>query len=167
MNGLDTLNTAKEQLRAGLEKGTVCECCKRYAKIYKRKLNKMMVEGLILMYRHQVKTGQHWIHAENFFKEQNCKAQVRGDFPKLKHWGLIEQREKTKESMIYTQGYYRVTGAGEDFIMGRILQPSYANIFDDTLLGMSNDMISVQTALKRPFKPEELFEPAKLQRQLL
>lgn len=53
MNGLDTLNTAREEFRAGLEKGTKCPCCKRYAKIYNRKLTPAMVEGLIMFYAYR------------------------------------------------------------------------------------------------------------------
>lgn len=159
MKGLDTINTAKQFFRDGLRKGIVCPCCNRFAKIYSRKLNNAMAIGLAMFYDKTTSSGQVWIHMERFFKGENCKATIRGDFTKLRYWELIELNSEKA-------GFYRITQKGIDFLNNKIKIPKSALIYNDEVLGFSEKQVSVNDVVKEFFDFEVLMKSVTTQRKL-
>jgi len=100
---------------------------------------------------------QKWLHVENHLREvPNTPASLRGDFPKLKHWGLIEQRPGTRPDGSNRAGYWRITKKGIDFLNSNIQVEKYATIFDGNLIRMSNDKIWVVDCLNVKFDYSKL-----------
>lgn len=146
------LEEAKQLLRDNWQEGIECPCCRQYVKLYKRKLNSAMAYVLVMMDR--APTG--YFHVENWLKTQNTPASLRGDFPKLHYWGLIEAKEATREDGSPRVGYYRITEKGRKFVHGLIEVPARAQLFNQKFYGYDGDPISIKQALGDKFNYEEL-----------
>jgi len=153
---MKSLSEAKKELGTKLKEGTTCPCCGQYAKIYRRKLSSAMACGLIKMYRlHKL----DWFHAEDSFKTcTGLPSSIRGDFSKLRHWGLIEKREKNDDPDKKDSGYYHVTQKGADFALGFIKVPSHVLLYNTTCLGLDGNRIEILTALRNKFSYKDLME---------
>lgn len=148
-----TLVEAKKHLRANWERGVECPCCGQFVKLYKRKLTSAMAYVLILMSR---RSGTDYFHVENWLKTENTPASLRGDFPKLRYWGLIEAQAGKRSDGSSRLGFYRITQAGRDFVAGNSTIPSHAHLFNQKFLGLTGDLIDIRTALESKFSYDEL-----------
>jgi len=137
MNGT-TLEDARERLFEKMaDKGAKCPCCDRFAKIYKRPLNKTMVAGL------------RWINSAK--KDDDGFVSVAASAPAwllrtnqhtiLKNWGLVEQarNEDPKKS---DSGRWKVTDKGKRFLVGWRIR-KYALLYNDDCLGLEGPEISI------------------------
>ena len=95
---METIQQAKDYLRENWEDGAKCPCCNQTVKLYKRKLNSSMALGLIMIsLKHNGVNTSNWFHLENYFKDLPVHSTVRGDIPKLRHWGLIESFNRIRK----------------------------------------------------------------------
>ena len=72
-----------------------------------------------------------------------------GDTAKLRYWGLAEADPDTP-------GVLRVTADGEQWVLGKITVLSHAEVYNDRLLGLTGDPLSIRAALGSHFDYEEL-----------
>ena len=155
----DTIAEGKAFLRENAEKGTECPCCGQFVKIYRRKLNSAMACALVYLYKRENREADEgWIHVENYLKSQNIPASIRGDFPKLRYWGLIEQFEGQREDGSTRVGLYRITEKGELFVEGQLAVNKYILLYNQKLLGRDGDATTIQDALGDKFNYEELMK---------
>ena len=56
---MNTIAEAKQYLRKNFKEGTVCPCCDKYVKAYKRKLNSGIARALIIMYKLGAYNGKY------------------------------------------------------------------------------------------------------------
>ena len=113
------------------------------AKVYRRRLNAGMARSLILMYR---AAGTDWQHIPT--------TTVGGsrEEGKLRYWGLVEDGGHTPPGGP-RPGVWRVTEAGESFVLGHLKVPAHALVYDSKLLELdaSRGEITIRDALADHF----------------
>lgn len=145
----DTLAEARRQVEHGRADGVTCPCCGQFAKTYRRKLNSSMAYALLVIARRT----DDWFHLFDFLAKQRVKA---SDAPSLRHWGLIEEKGEGKDDGNPRAGFYRVTELGRAFAGGRASVPRHMLIYNDQLLGFSEERIAIREALGDRFDYDEL-----------
>ena len=116
-----------------LKNGEVCPHCFRKVTANATRLSKPHAIALINMY----KNGQDQYHYYN-------DVQVRGNnsMSKLKYYGLIS-KQKNEDPRVKSSGMYRLTHKGIEFILGNITIPEKVFIYNDTVLGFSEEHIKI------------------------
>lgn len=159
-----TVREVRDQMRPLLKEGTTCPCCLQNCQIYDRPLTSAMCYVLILIHQ-RTQTLEHngatniYIHIENHLKAlSDVPASIRGDFPKLRFWGLIEAMEGEREDKNPSNGYYRITEFGKRFVDLKERVSPVVRLYNNKSLGFKKDMkpISIVDALKKKFKYNEL-----------
>jgi len=153
-----TLEEARRALLAEIREGTVCPCCERIAKVYKRKLNSSMARTMITFYRHSRKKPG-WFHVlREFVFEKAGPRYVCGDYSKLIYWGLIEERGDQQEDGNPHSGYFRITQRGVDFVEGRVRIARFVFLYNDRQVDVGEDPgdTDVHEALGDKFDYNEL-----------
>jgi len=150
-----SLAEAKQHLRDNWEKGTTCPCCHQRVQLYSRKLTSSMVYGLWLV-RNTIYSNDGYFHAENLFKNITCPSSVRGDFPKLRFWGFIEQKMPNVSEVSTSNGVYKITDKGLEFLKGEMLVPDAVLIYNNKFIGFSDKQTNLAGALKNKFNVNEL-----------
>lgn len=146
-----SLRQAKHEINAA--KGSVCPCCGQYVKVYRRKITSAMAYGLIVLYKQR---KQQWTHIETFFKNEDVPASIRGDFPKLRFWDLIEKRRGDTDDGNPNNGYYRLTEYGVAFVQGKELAAKYVTIQNNQLLNVGDELVDIKHCLDERFNYKEL-----------
>jgi len=137
-----TLIEAKKFLRDNYKKGTICPCCAQPVKMYRRPITSAMAVGLITLYREK---GVELTHVEDFFKL--CKelpSSIRGDFPKLRYWDIIQIVSEQ-------DGYYKITKKGERFVKGMESVQSHVLLYNNKSYGLDGNLITINECLKNKF----------------
>ncbi len=149
-----TLEGARTTFRSQLEGGAPvrCPCCKRNARIYRRRLNSGMARVLIRMVQIHRQPSDLWIHIHDIF---GGFGQKHRDWPLLKLWGLVEPRTK-KTRTENARGWWRVTELGRAFVADRTRAPAYVFVFDGEKMGSSDEVVSIREALGTKFDYREL-----------
>lgn len=152
-----SLAEARAWLRQHVLEGAICPCCELPAKIYKRKLNSSMAYVLILMTREYALNGGSYMHVPSMLNRKGLKpkvaASLRGDYAKLRYWGLIEEDKQPKkrhgeDKGKKTNGYWRPTPDGLAFARGETRVASHAIIYGGTCIELTEDSrVSIQAAL--------------------
>lgn len=145
-----TLGEVRALLRNKWKEGCSCAACGQHVQIYSRPITSSMAIGLILLYK-SLDHILEWIHAEDFFKKQNIPSSIRGDFSKLRFWGLIE-------SHLHTDGYYRITEKGINFVIGLVKVEANVLLYNNTCYGFKGEYKSIQDCLKKKFDYELLMK---------
>lgn len=151
-----TLVEAKEYLRSNFAKGCICPACGGSVKKYFRPLTSAMGLSLFLIYDSQQKSEQDYIHVESMLKESQCSSSARGDFPKLRFWGLIEAKEGKRDDDSPRNGFYRITERGKDFLIGNININSHVILYNNKVLGFSDKLVNITEVMKNKFNFSEL-----------
>lgn len=132
-----TLDDAKQTLRAGWERGVDCPCCGQFVKLYRRKLNSSMAYALIMIARHDRRRPGEFFHVPAWLDALAVPSAVaRGDFAKLRFWGLIEPQPDTRRADGSKRaGFWRITPLGRDFAAGRVSVPSHVYLYNQKPIG--------------------------------
>lgn len=101
-----------------LRKGMTCPCCGQFAKIYKRRLDSSMVNGLRTMFE---------CFGRQPFSVNDLLASSR-EAGKLAYWHLVDAGE--------TRGTWRVSPLGEKFLHGEASVSSHVEVYNGTPLRM-------------------------------
>ena len=169
-NSNATVKEIKEYLSESMRNGeaTICPCCNRIVKLYKRPITSSMAYGLILIdkfygkyvdefYGQYEDINKSWFHLENFFKEMDdIPYSVRGDMPKWVYWGCLERAEDHKEDGNPDCGMYRFTKTGRKFVYREIQLRKYVEIYNKVAYGFKGPMIDIGEALRNKFNYSEL-----------
>jgi hypothetical protein len=164
-----SLEDAKKWLRARFGKGAACPCCGQFVKLYKRPFNKSMAYVLLLIARYyrriEVKSDE-WLHVPSYIAEvavgnPRRAAAVRGDWAKLKFWGLIEEKPETRADGSPRVGYWRLTQLGRQFINREVKVSSHVYIYNgEPLQRTVDEQITIDDALTTEFSYSEIMEAA-------
>ena len=136
-------------------KGSTCPCCSRFGKVYKRKFNSSMAAVLVLIYRFR---SRGYVHAQTLINSTSnaaVAAAIRGDFAKLRYWGLILDRPQTLEDKKHS-GFWTITPEGCEFVLGQSRVKEYVFIYNTKALGFDGHDINIHQALKKRFSYTEI-----------
>jgi hypothetical protein len=152
----EKLQEAKDWVQHNLRVGARCPCCGQYCKLYRRKLNSTMCYALLLIY-HASRAGSGWIHVPEFMVRTKADSTIAGgDVQKLRYWGLLERQKDRREDGSDRVGFYRITEVGKKFVEGKLAVPKYVYLYNQLLLRLSEEMVTVQEALGDRFSYDEL-----------
>lgn len=154
---MELLSEAETYVQTNLSEGVICPCCKQYAKTYNRKLNSSMVIALLEIYKAHKKNGFEHFHVEDYFKSlPHLSSSIRGDFPKLRHWNLIHDKDEVRDDKSTRNGYYMISGLGIRFLRNQITVPSHMFIYNNEVIGVSDKLVTFKECLASKFNYEEL-----------
>lgn len=157
-----TLSEIQTLLNAHFKKGEKVDCpaCGQLVLRYERPITSSMVLVLFLLYKHRYEHGDEFVHVPTLIERSGYPAQmraaIRGDWAKLKYWQMIKAKDETREDGSARNGFWKITSVGQRFIQAQSKVPKFAYIFDHHLYGMSDELIDVETCLRRKFSYEEL-----------
>lgn len=116
-----SLTDAKDKtfLDARRPKGTHCPLCTHFVKVYPRKLNSGMAYTLMNLYHWDKYHTNEFIHLQRYCSTQYNHA--AGDRGKLVWWGMIEKSDAPPEKGEKSNGLYRMTQKGRDFVERKFL----------------------------------------------
>jgi len=163
-----SLEDAKKWLRVRFGKGATCPCCQQFVKLYKRPFNKSMAYVLLLIARYyrRVPRPDEWLHVPSYIAEvavgnPRRAAAVRGDWAKLKFWGLIEEKPDVRADGSPRIGYWRLTPLGQKFVDREVKVPSHVYIYNGEALQRAVDeQITIDDALGTEFSYSEIMGEA-------
>lgn len=162
-----SLEDAKKWLRTRFTKGATCPCCNQFVKLYKRKFNKSMAYVLLLIESYF--RGDHveeWLHVPSYIAEMVADhprraAAVRGDWAKMKLWGLIEEKPGTRDDGSSRVGYYRMTMLGRRFARREVRVPSHVFIYNgEPMHRIVSEEVTIDDALGNKFSYAEIMGEA-------
>ena len=154
---VDTLKEGRERFFQEAEnpKGCFCPCCGRFGKVYKRKLSRPMARGLIWLFRVFLADGDQFVSIGD--KGPRYVVRSNGSVSSHEWWGLAEEQLNPDEKQ-RTSGHWKITPKGLQFVRGEIMVPSHCIIFNKSIQGFTEDLISIADALGKPFNYRELME---------
>ena len=133
-----TLGQARAKHRLDLEDlhGAKCPVCKRHDQIYGRALNSAMARFLIWLYRQPLDSGTRnggWIRVLGNADYQDHA----GEYSKVVMWKLAEHLGPERDEwdpLDTSQGEYRITQLGLDFVHRRVTAPRKLWFYHNDLL---------------------------------
>lgn len=132
--------------------GVECPCCGQFAKVYRRKLNSAMAQALAAFYE-RMGASDEYVHVPS----TTDMSRLGGDWAKLAHWGLIEEKPSDRDDGSKHAGWWRITELGRRFVRDEVRIPSHALLFNQQLLGMDeSSTIGIRQALGDKFDYAEL-----------
>lgn len=141
-------NTALKELKQEMMKravdGVRCPCCGQMVKIYRRKLNAPMAYFLVWLVKQYLVT-QDWTDVP----KDGPMIQGRrggGDFAKLEHWAMIEQKV-CEDQKKRTSGFWRPTTKGMKFVAAKLKVPAHVFLMFNRVKGFSDDRMDIAQAL--------------------
>lgn len=155
-----TLEESKEWLRKKIfEGGAACPCCSQFAKVYRRAFNSSMAYAIIVFAKH-LKVGE-WIKIPDVLVKGNHTAIIRSrEWSRLQHWGMLEASAALREDGAKESGVYRLTELGKAFAEGKAVAPRAVYMYDEKLLSVDDQLISIREALGTKFDYEKLMSSA-------
>lgn len=160
-----TIEEAQNYLRVHMKKGVACPCCRQHVKVYKRPLSAPMARWLVWLvrtWRALFYNGQRPDKPGEKIWVDIRRAPVRGgDYAKLVHWGLVEQKPKDANSNKDTKdsGMWAPTPAGIEFVRNRTKVPSHVYLYDNRRMKIDDDriqLISIIEALGKKYSYAEV-----------
>ena len=152
MNGINMdINAAREMIRDRADEGLECPCCRQFVKIYQRKLYSSIAYALICLYKNH--PHSEYIHLNDLTLKDPIMAGSggRGDFAKLAHWNLIEEKTKSENDDKRNSGYWKITENGILFVERKIRVPSHVKIYNGKMIGHSGACIGIDECLGNRF----------------
>jgi hypothetical protein len=171
---METIVEAIHYVMSNLRKGTHCPVCGKWCHADNRRFHKDMGVALVLIklffdkYR-----SSDWCHVENWLQQVSkmrapgidndtmerfvgrLKSQRMREWSRLKHWDLLERRPVNPDEVV--RGYWRITRLGVDFVNGRLRVPVRKWIFKDSVVDVSEELVSIHEILSGPgFTLEDL-----------
>ena len=146
--------------KSGMRKDNVhCPVCDQKVKVYRRKLNSNMVRFLISLCA-KCRDGS-WVHHERL-------AYKGRDYAHLRQFGLaVWKTIKDDTSGARTSGYWKPTEEGKQFVAGRVTVPSHVLLYNNKVLGFSDEKVGVREALGKKFDYDELMKECVLEADLV
>ncbi len=146
-----TVKEVRDLLRQAAVDGANCPCCKQRVKVYRRLLISMNARALIAMH---VESGRDWVHIPTLMRRRLSDVAHRGGYVTMsQHWGLIEEATDERRGDGGRRGWWRLTDAGESFVLHGLRVPRVARIYNGRCLGLdvSEGYVSIQDVLGTDF----------------
>lgn len=141
---LTTLHEARDYVHDNADRGVICPVCDQHLQRYRRPLHSMMAFALVLIDR-RLRASEEWLHVTTFLIELDLPSAVltsiRGDWPKLRHWGLIEPKPGLRKDKSKRNGFYRMTELGRHFVRGEVKVPQYLSIQNNKLCQAGGEQV--------------------------
>jgi|WetSurMetagenome_2_1015567.scaffolds.fasta_scaffold632674_1 hypothetical protein len=159
-----TLAEAQDKLKSHVKgPGVICPCCHQLVRMVEKELSSTMVYVLILMYRH-FQTASDWLDMSQYLDNMVALgSEVKGgEWSKLKYWQLIVERPPEKKSVlnpkptVKTQGMYKLTDKGRDFVLGKLKAPKSLWIYNGHVIEANKKSMSIQECLGKDYKYEDI-----------
>lgn len=161
-----TLKDAKQEMMKEIKDGTICPCCDRYIKLYRRKVHRTIALGLIELYLWERRNpGKTWITFKNLATESERFYKYCGDgidLATLRYWGLLEESGEVPTRDIKSSGLYRTTPKGIRFVRNIENIPKYAYVLRNEVQSFSPEQISIVECLGNKFSYSELMQPTEV-----
>ena len=154
----NNLQLAKYFLRDNWEiaAGVDCPCCSQRVKLYKRHITDFMSTRLINLYRISDKgTNRKYFHITEI-----CASQNGGDFSRLERWGLITPEPNDPPTTKRTNGMWRISELGIDFVENKVSVPKTKFMFNNAVYRTSEDAVTIEDTLKETFDFSKLMQGA-------
>jgi len=160
LRGGPSLRKARRDLRAGLDAGSRCPCCDKFAKRYKRRLGGAIARSLawlVLASDRSIRAGDGdgWVDVP----ETGPRWVVRGQpHPKLALWRFAERREVEDDSPTRSSGRWRPTALGRSFVRGEIDAPAWVFEYLSEVESVSSERVRFEEVLDVAFDYRALME---------
>lgn len=151
LEGDMSLRKARELLMEDRWEGTDCPCCDQFAKVYERGIHATTASEMIRFWR---------IAGQNWSKPIDVIGKNSPDLLKCRFWKLLEREEGFRSDGSNRVGIWRITDKGVAFIKGEISVPEKALIYNNKLLGFTENQVTIQDCLKDKFNYSELMSVA-------
>lgn len=125
---------------------THCECCGRFAKVYKRTIGRSAIKQLIKIYRQY---GTNWVHSNQVVTYSNA------DFGHAKYWGLVEL-QRNENFNTRTSGFWRLTDLGVRYLEDKVAISKYVLTYGDEVQGVSQELLFISETKFKNFNYQEL-----------
>jgi hypothetical protein len=151
-----TVTEAREMVLSKRDDGVMCPVCDQHVKVYKRALRGALAVSLIHMYRFFKRNpGVEWlVDTPRFLRSVGANA--TNDVALLRHWRLIEPKLGEREDGSPRIGVFRLTPEGRAFVLGVLKVPRFALLYNQALLGLAGELVSIKDALGDDFNYAEL-----------
>ncbi len=142
----DTLAVAREKFWQEIEtkEGGVCPCCDRFGKINCEPFGRAIAMGLLFLYKH----GPNYVHPPSIANRVMLTA---NNHTKARHWGLIDAKPNDDNPKKNKSGWWRINQRGVAVLESRLAVPSHAFVYNNTCLGFTDELVTLQDALGHPF----------------
>ena len=130
--------------------GTSCPCCGQHVQVYRRRIYKRMAKVMYWIVWEFEKTSD-WVELKDgpLFRG--------GDNAKLALWGLVQTKPRREvETHKRHSGLWMPTREGIAFAKGRMRVPQYVYVYNGTVVGFSEETVSISESLEGDFNFEEL-----------
>lgn len=160
----DTIQDAKDYLRAKWEKGTPCPACGQRVQLYDYKLYATSARALIELY----KLGDGYHHVSDFAEADGDRPRAP-HFAELRFWQLITAKSTNENPKKKSSGFWAISERGKAFVKGEITLPSRILIFNNKFQGFSDksEEITIGNALGNEFDYEDLMGSGQAWRDFL
>ncbi|MBI5117616.1 hypothetical protein HZA56_14155 [Candidatus Poribacteria bacterium] len=143
-----TLQEVKDYLHEHQAKGVDCPACDRFVKVYQRNLNAGIVINLFGFYAADREASGNYIHVYELMKSGETYFNM--EYAKLGWWKMIEKKPHV-EGEKKSSGFWRITEKGRNFADELISVPAKAHIYDDRIVGYSEEHTKIREALGKKF----------------
>jgi hypothetical protein len=151
---------ARAYVQSRLDHGVDCPTCDKWAQKYNRQIYATVAASLVVIYRMSGGDTGKYIHTTDMVKYHPVCINGRSDFPKLLFWGLIEAKPfdaKDAARDVKQSGWWRITGRGVDFVLGKIKVAKWIVTYNDIFLGFKDEeQVSIHDCMNEKFSYSEL-----------
>ena len=142
----------KANWRAIIERdGGHCPCCGKWGKISPQGMNETRALALLWLSRAPV-DADGWVDVPRIGPRWLLRGKTHTT---LQHWAFVESgsnHDTTKKS----DGFWRITERGRQFIAGSLLVPKKAYIYNNQVEGWSDECVSFRECFGRFFDYDEI-----------
>ena len=132
------------------EDGMACPCCDRWGKVYGYRVNSTMVRALFWLF---IAGKSDWINIQDKAPRFILRSK---SLSTMKYWNLVERKPKEISDGKRFSGIWRITNDGIAFINRNLYINKKVFVFDDRVVGRSDEMVGVDDCLGNKFSYEEL-----------
>lgn len=149
-----TLADAQRAFEEKLPDGTTCPCCRRYARVYKRKLNSGIALALLWICRAYLQGGREPVDLAR--SAPRYVLARGGQHGLLVHWGLAATSGAREGDHGRTSGLWTPTADGLLFAAGRSKVRRFVHVFANRVAERSGPLVTIGEALADRFDYAEL-----------
>jgi len=98
---------------------------------------------------------REYVHASTELCSKNFNS-VSKEYSKLCHWELLQAKPVTGKKGDPSNGYYKITQKGKDFVEGKVTVRKNVLTYNKEFLGYSGEEIHIQDAFNEYFDYDKM-----------